>query len=271
MRILLFGGGLGNQIFEYAFYLYLKEKFPNSKIYGVYHKLWLKEHNGLEINKYFDVNLPSESFKTNLLSAILFLYKKIYPKSKLLDLNQRKCVNQNAIFFNAFKFDKNYLPNNNNWLLFRELNLDGKNKDILKHIQESNSFFIHVRRGDYLSPKYKERFNGTCSLNYYNESIKLLMNKEKCPVFYCFSDDMEWVMENFNLNNAIYINWNLGVNSVIDMYLMSQCKGGIIANSTFSYWGASLGIEKRTVIYPLKWINEPERNPDIFPKDWIGL
>ena len=69
---------------------------------------------------------------------------------------------------------------------------------------------------------------------------------------------------------SIFVDWNKGENSPLDMYLMSQCNGAIIANSTFSYWGAILGKEKARVYYPIKWINSPRGVPDIFFDNWIS-
>ena len=69
---------------------------------------------------------------------------------------------------------------------------------------------------------------------------------------------------------SIFVDWNKGENSPLDMYLMSQCNGAIIANSTFSYWGAILGKEIARVYYPIKWINSPRGVPDIFFDNWIS-
>ena len=71
-----------------------------------------------------------------------------------------------------------------------------------------------------------------------------------------------------NRQGCCFIDWNTGENSPLDMFLMSQCKYAIIANSTFSYWGAMLGRKKELVYYPTKWINSEFGNPHIFPEDW---
>lgn len=272
MRILLFGGGLGNQIFEYAFYLYIKRLFPNAKVYGVYNRFWLNEHNGLEINKFFDVQLPPRSLYSDVLSVGFYLYKKVCPKSRFLDLNTKRMENETAIFFNAYKLNKQYIPKEHDWLAFKnEIILQKENEEILKKIKSVNSYFIHVRRGDYLSPKYKSRFSNTCTIEYYLKAISIVKKKVDHPTFFCFSDDIEWMKANMNIENAVYVDWNIGDTSFVDLLLMSYCEGGIIANSTFSYWGARLGKRKEIVIYPLKWINSKEMTPNIFPNSWIGI
>ena len=103
MKILVFTGGLGNQIFEYAFYLHLKKYFPKDKIYGHYGKK-LQEHYGLELNKWFDVELPKEKWWVLPVVGMFYFYKQIFPKSKLLDLHQRQWINKKAIVYFPFKF-----------------------------------------------------------------------------------------------------------------------------------------------------------------------
>lgn len=273
MKILYFGGGLGNQIFEYAFYLYLKKKFPNEKIIGYYNKNKLKEHNGLEINQWFNIKLPHSSWYAGFICLFMYFAKKIN-LTKYVDISNRNFNNNKAIVINAYKFNKQYIPNDHKWIEFNIdiANLSLQNRQTLNLIKASNSVFIHVRRGDYLSPKYIKRFQGTCTLDYYNKAIHRIKEHIKSPTFFIFSDDMNWAKRNIITNcKTIYIDWNTKENSPLDMFLMSQCKAGIIANSTFSYWGAQLGISNKFIIYPSKWINSEDGNPDIFNEQWIKI
>lgn len=270
MKFLVFGGGLGNQIFEYVFYLYLKEKYPKLKIFGFY-KIRLSGHNGLEINRRFDIKLPPSNLFSDMIVYLLYLLKRINPKNKIFDLGIDKCINEKAILYNALKQNKCYLPNDRNWIRFKieENSLTEKNKKILYKIRNTNSYFIHIRRGDYITGKWAEYFKGTCPIEYYYDAIKYIKRNDNRIQFFCFSDDIEWVKENIIIEDAVYIDWNKKEESFMDMYLMSQCKGAIIANSTFSYWGAFLGKEKKNITYPKKWINGQQ--PDIFPDNWISL
>lgn len=273
MKIFIFTGGLGNQLFEYAFIKYLRNLFPNEKFYGNYGNK-TKEHYGLELDKWFNVDLPPEHWWVFPFIGLFYIYKQLFPKSKLLDLYQTEWKNQEAIVLYPFKFNKTYIPQNKSWVTWKidENKLNDENKKALAFIKKSNSCFIHVRRGDYLSPQYKKLFEGCCTKEYYEKAIAHVKSNNTDVKFICFSDDIEWVKENLNLDNeTIFVNWNIGVNSPLDMFLMSQCKNGIIANSTFSYWGAQLGNNKEKIIYPLKWWNSEKGNPNIFPHDWIGL
>ena len=271
MKVLSFSGGLGNQLFCYAFYLHIKEKYPNHRIYGIYHKSRLSEHYGLEIEKWFNVKLPPQKWYATITIAFFYLLKQVIGSHKWIDASSRECKNEDAIAFVAYKYTKRYIPHRE-WLKWKitDDSLNDRNKELVNFIKSHNTWFIHVRRGDYMSPKYKNLFDGCCPLSYYQRAIEDTIKKEKNPKFVCFSDDINWAKGNLPDVFTTFVDWNRGEDSPIDMYLMSQCNGAIIANSTFSYWGAFLGRKKARVYYPKKWINSPRGVPDIFYDDWIS-
>lgn len=272
MKILVYGGGLGNQIFGYAFTQYLRNKYPNKRIYGVYNHRMLNEHYGLEIDRWFDVVLPPSKWYVSLITYLLYLLKRISGWQKYLDTSQYVIKKENALVYFAQHADRRYIPQGN-WLNFKltdEL-LGKKNISVLEEIKNSNSVFIHVRRGDYLSPKYVDRFQGCCSLEYYNNAIAYIEKMVDNPRFFIFSNDLKWAKDNIKVDNSTYIDWNDGRQSPLDMYLMTQCKAGIMANSTFSYWGCMLGVEKVIVTYPEHWVNPPYKVGDIFPVEWLKM
>lgn len=273
MKILVFTGGLGNQMFEYAFYCHLKKIFQRDKFFGHYGKK-LKEHYGLELDKWFYVELPEEKWWVLPIVALFYSFKKLVPNTKWLDLNQREWKHKDAIVFYPFKFNKCYFPEGNDWLKWKvdESLLSPKNKEILNMIRSHKTCFVHVRRGDYLASNYKAIFEGCCTLNYYKKALSYIQDQYPNLLYICFSDDMEWMRENLLLGDAaIYVDWNTGKDSPLDMYLMSQCDNAIIANSSFSYWGAFLGKKKEIVIYPQKWCNSKGGNPNLFWEDWVGM
>lgn len=273
MKILVFTGGLGNQIFEYAFFLHLKSLFPKQHFYGHYGKK-LKEHYGLELNRWFDIELPPEKWWTLPVVALFYFYKQVFPNSKWLDLNQREWKHKEAKVFFPFKFSKAYFPKADGWLRWKvdESKLCLGNKETLQKIRSGKTCFVHVRRGDYLAPAYKELFEGCCDVTYYQRALDYIRQQAEDVKFVCFSDDIAWAKANLNLDeDTIFVNWNTGTDSPLDMYLMSQCQYGIIANSTFSYWGAFLGKKKDIVVHPAKWWNHKDGNPDIIPDNWLGM
>ena len=274
MRILVFIGGLGNQIFGYAFCRYLKERFPGERFYGLYGRK-LSEHYGLEIDKWFRTELPPQPWWVLPLTGLFYLYKKICPDSRWLDLSQSEWAHKDAVVLFPFKLDKKYVPERGDWLEWnvRDESLSLENRQVLSIVRSQECCFVHVRRGDYLSSSYSAVFEGCCTLDYYKNAIVEMKRRANGNLrFIFFSDDMPWVRENLAIDEgAIYVDWNTGADSPLDMYLMSQCPYGIIANSTFSYWGARLGREKKLVCYPAKWWNSPKGNPDIFPDGWIAV
>lgn len=269
MKILIFTGGLGNQIFEYAFYRYLADNNKGENIYGIYDKRWLSEHNGLEIEKWTAASLPPSRWYAKAIVFLAFALRRLFGYNKLI-ANDDCVISEKKIIYWAFHFDKRYVRYCDvDFNIDRNL-ISKKNTELVNEIESCNSVFIHVRRGDYLSKEYRHLFEGTCTLDYYKRAINYIKLKIDNPHFYIFSDDKEWVKANLELINATYIDWNLKENSPLDMWLMSRCKVGIIANSTFSYWGAILGA-KKTIVCPKKWYADTIKDPDWQVDLWIPI
>lgn len=110
-----------------------------------------------------------------------------------------------------------------------------------------------------------------CTETYYKKAIKYFEDKYKDVIFFVFSNDIEWVKENFCAKNMVIADVNDEMNGMSDMYLMTQCKHNIIANSSFSWWGAWLNQnEGQEVIAPNKWLNTMEMK-DICCERWKKL
>lgn len=161
--------------------------------------------------------------------------------------------------------------------LLEELNLkkepDSKNKLIKAKILKYNSVSLHVRRGDYL---LNENF-AICDRGYYSKAINIVESRISNPVFFVFSDDIEWAQLNISANSDIeFIDFNKD-REYLDLDLMKACKNNIIANSTFSWWGAWLNPNPdKLVIAPQKWANNPilqkRYNQNGFiPESWLQL
>lgn len=264
MKIISFRDGLGNQLFQYRLCQYLKEKYPHEKIYGYYNNKLLKAHNGLEIFNHFDVEKPKSTLMTDTIVFILKIIDKVIP------VISRDCRwKENAILYIGYWQDQK-IWGEHKAIPFKTLKLSQENQQCLSSILQSNSVSIHIRRGDYLLPQ--NTIYNVCDIDYYKRAIKYMKSVMENPVFFVFSDDISWVRENLDDTNMFYVDYNTGRNSFIDMFLMSNCKSSIIANSSFSYWGAINGLEKKHVIYPLNWkIKTTLERPDIFKKTWIGL
>ncbi len=154
--------------------------------------------------------------------------------------------------------------------------LDSKSGIISSRIaHDDQSIGIHFRRGDFISSTLANKFHGVCSIEYYNEAIQILDEKVDNANYYVFSDQPEWVQENFVMGRPrmTLVSHNSGDDSWKDMYLMSLCKHNIIANSTFSWWSAWLNKNpEKIVIAPKKWLTDPSNvSPDLIPSSWIQL
>jgi len=149
------------------------------------------------------------------------------------------------------------------------------NNQLLAEIQLCPSIAVHVRRGDYVKYAVTHSTHGTCSTAYYQESIRYITSRVPGSRLFFFSDEPDWVKENLTFEgaNARIISINKGMNSWKDMYLMSCCKHNIIANSSFSWWGAWLNNnEQKMVIAPEKWFRTTDPffdTRDLLPAGWI--
>ena len=151
---------------------------------------------------------------------------------------------------------------------------DRLNQETSQLIGKTESVSVHVRRGDYVSNPAFHQHHGVCSLGYYRVAVQELTHTVKEPHFFVFSDDMEWVRENLRLSYPIsYVAHNGIEKAYEDLRLMSQCKHHIIANSTFSWWGAWLCTHPaKIVVAPKKWFNKADRDDrDLIPALWIRV
>jgi hypothetical protein len=148
-----------------------------------------------------------------------------------------------------------------------------KSQEVLDCIKQSNSVSIHVRRGDYVSNPNAKIFHGLATVDYYMACAKYLKSKDKNITFFVFSDDLEWCKNNLDLGKeSIFVDANSdGGHDYEDMRLMSHCKHNIIANSSFSWWGAWLNTNpSKIVCAPKTWFLDYKANQEteIVPSDW---
>ena len=151
--------------------------------------------------------------------------------------------------------------------------LDETNRNIAQRIQHSNAVSLHVRRGDYITHTPNAKILSTCSLDYYNQAIDYISKRVDSPHFFLFSDDMEWVKASLDIPfEKTYIEHNRGADSYRDMQLMHMCRHHVIANSSFSWWGAWLNpYPDKLVVAPKTWFSDGKVDDDLIPREWIRL
>lgn len=148
------------------------------------------------------------------------------------------------------------------------------NNPILAQIKQCNAISVHIRRGDYANNPVNTAFHGLIGVAWYQQAMSIIKEKVHNPHFFFFSDDIEWVKEHFlPQNNFYFIEPTPEELSYQDMYIMSQCKHNIIANSSFSWWGAWLNQNPdKIVIAPKQWfLDKNTDTKDVIPVSWIAL
>jgi hypothetical protein len=141
-------------------------------------------------------------------------------------------------------------------------------------IAESNSVSIHVRRGDYATNPEIKKIHGLCSPDYYRAAIDELTKTVTAPHFFVFSDDPDWCRENLRTEHAVtFVSDNKSLKDYEELWLMSLCKHHIIANSSFSWWGAWLGRHPGKMVFaPKTWFRTRERDTsDLIPDAWYMI
>jgi hypothetical protein len=298
-------GGLGNQMFQYAAGRALADRLGvdlvlddlhfnqikplNSKVtarqYGLSHfniraqlatttdlsrwkkgigrlqQLENKVHKRLHLEK-LNLSISTRLFERRYYQQPSFTYDEHW--SSLQDGLYLKGYFQSELFFSmiaeSIRLD---------FTLKRSI--DEKNKEIEKKILNSESVCLHVRRGDYLANAQVLAFHGICHLNYYQKAVRFFQKYLHQPQFFVFSDDIDWCRKNLDLNeNTIFVDHN-GTSPEKDIFLMSQCQHHIIANSSFSWWGAWLAKKPdQQVIAPRQWFGSRNIDSrDLVPVDWM--
>lgn len=284
MKIVRVLGGLGNQMFQYAFYLSLLEKGFDAKI-DITQLRNYKLHNGYELENIFNINPQiatydevkklSRNRKNEMISK---LCRKFLPEKSFEYLEKSYSIYDEGVYntigdtyYQGYWHNEKYFNGIKN-IVIKNFTLkhefENRNLEILQEIENRNSVSIHVRRGDYVNHPY---LSNICNDEYYSNAISKIQSIINKPIFYIFSDDIEYCKVLFQSLNAIYINHNNEKNSHYDMFLMSKCKHNIIANSSFSWWGAWLNCNpNKIVIGPSKW-NFRDKKFDILPEKWLKI
>ncbi len=150
-----------------------------------------------------------------------------------------------------------------------------ENAEWLREITSHYSVSVHVRRGDYVSDTKAGRVHGTCSPQYYQQAADLLRSKLGDNLtFYVFSDEPNWAAENIVLPlTTRYVRHNDDLRNYEDLRLMSACNHHIVANSSFSWWGAWLASNpQKLVIAPARWFRDPKKDDrDLVPTGWLRV
>lgn len=292
MIIVKLMGGLGNQMFQYAAgrclaHLHKTElkldlsflnKDPQNKYTKREYKLDVFNIKaGIATEQDLKPFLPLEKGKITgtLMRKLPILYTKVVANESGYKFMKEFYSFPKNVYLNGFWQSENYFEPVKD-LLREEFSiketLSKENSDLCNKIVTYNSVSLHVRRGDYVTNKESNSYHGTCSLEYYQKAIDHLKKMSSDLNIFIFSDDVAWCKENLRTDLPIHFMEQNNPGHT-DMHLMALCKHNIIANSSFSWWGAWLNANpNKTVIAPKQWFADPHlATPDIYPLNWIRL
>lgn len=295
MIVVNLSGGLGNQMFQYAFGKRFALEYQTDLILDInqYDSIKGTKFNldGVTNREYalncFDLKpqLYTESHKrllfpeNNLYSKVKFKLERIL-KRKALVFEQKNGFDDtiySRICNNTYAYGHWQSPlyfENIKSILVKEFSFNNIGETMWEYdIRQANSISVHIRRGDYVSSPSVNTVHGICSLDYYRQAIQRIEQAINGAKFYIFSDDIDWCKANITwLPNSVFVENNDGPTHQ-DMYLMSICKHNIIANSTFSWWAAWLNQHKgKIVIGPQQWFrNHKASDLKIFPDEWMAI
>ncbi|WP_235869117.1 alpha-1,2-fucosyltransferase [Polaribacter aquimarinus] len=260
-------GGLGNQMFQYAYARSLSLKGYDVKLDISKFKTY-KLHGGYQLNKF--------NIKLKKADPLAVLYGKIGLKSNikeksLLFNGDFKSLKGNEYVKGYFQTEKYFNKIRetllNDFVINQKLSINTQKME-QQILSTKNSCSLHIRRGDYISDEKANKIHGTCNLDYYHKAIEIINKKYTNTTFYIFSDDISWTKKNLKTEKIVFVD----VKSIPheDMYLMSLCNHNITANSSFSWWGAWLNTNKnKIVIAPRNWFIEKEN--EVACENWIKL
>jgi len=283
MIIINLKGGLGNQMFQYAF----------GRAFSIKNDVEVKlDISGYPRQSLRDYKLSAFNIKENIArddevreykypfgiaskgwrffnQRILRNFKKDY-EPKLLEYREHGYID------GYFQSEKYFLQIRE--ILLREFTLlkplSPEAYKVAEKIREATiPISLHVRRGDYASDPVLRLRLGLCPIEYYEKATEIIANGFPEATFFIFSDDIAWVKENLSLPYSVIYVSTPGIEDYEELHLMSLCKHHIIANSSFSWWGAWLDSNpNKIVIAPKKWTNAiPDDHPNIIPESWTRI
>lgn len=302
MIIVKLKGGLGNQMFQWALGRALAHKHNTEFKIDVYFLLDQTRRKNFTLRDYdLDIFLLDPEFATKS-DIAKFPYPKFGKYGLFIERFKQKIFRRfnpdgyNFIIQTKFDYDEQIAEAPPNSYIegyfqtelyfkpiehiiredfrFRHELADGA-AEMGSRIADTQSVAVHIRRGDYLTNPKANKTHGLLTRDYYDNAFKIIESKIPEPHYYIFSDDNQWCRSNFNLSdNMTLIEDDIkGKQFQFSLKLMSMCKHAIIANSSFSWWGAWLNPSTdRIVIGPKNWFAASSLNSkDVMPHWWLKI
>lgn len=281
MVIIQLAGGLGNQMFQYALYLQLQSLGREVKIDDV--SGFAEDPQRIPALAPFGISYerPSGREMIKMLDSSMLPWQRV--RRKLFGRHKKSYFEQSKLFIpEVLTWDDIYLEGywqtekyfqtverqvraaydtDRLMTYLREAGVwNGRKKSAEQYLQEINnecSVSVHVRRGDYLTPKNQRLYGGICTDAYYIEGIRRMREQFPGCRFFLFTNDREWAAEHmFSGEDLTWVDLPGGDNDYTEFVLMSRCRHHILANSSFSWWASYLNKNpEKTVLAPQRWLN----------------
>jgi hypothetical protein len=292
MKIVKIQGGLGNQMFQFAFSKAL-ENAIGEKVYLDISSYSIENcHNGFEINSVFNLTVEEAPMTmvrkmATLPENIIKRIRRKYLTKKSHFIDKKFCYQPEVLklrgdryFEGYWQSEKYILPIERTVRKLFEFRkpLNPKNEELLSS-SKAPIVGIHVRRGDYI----KDHCLNICTPNYYHKALGEIKRNCDIGIIFIFSDDIKYCKSNIDTGGieTVYIDWNRKENSWQDMAMMVRCDVHIISNSSFSWWGAWLNRKtEKVVIAPFPWNSREIVSDDtyyhhdfkdIIPHNWLRI
>lgn len=252
MIIVQLKGGLGNQLFQYALSRRLAIEY-NTEVYIDIRKIPLyKTKRRFELFNFPHIKYEIKEFSDNNYTVI---------NENKITITPSHLDKKNNYYFEGYWQSERYFKNISETIKNELMPRLKSIQKLTASISSDNAVSLHVRRTDYL---YNKNVFNILDIDYYKQAVDVVGSYEK---LFIFSDDIKWCKQNLHFDKMIFVEGN---NSVTDLWLMSLCRDNIIANSSFSYWGAWLNDNPdKKVITPDKWFLN--KKAIIAPDNWIKI
>ncbi len=294
MDVVMIFNGLGNQMSQYAFYLQKKEISGSTRF--IFSKKSKKIHNGYELDNVFGIKYH-DSFTNKILYWIFnivsykkyaFISRVVVAISKffgVIVINENDDYNFKPEYLlhtkRGIKFyvggwhSEKYFINIKDIVLrsfqFDEEKIGKENLEISKQLKSSENVSVHIRRGDFMDSNNFNKLGAVCTLNYFLTAMEKMKSILTKPRFFFFTNDHDWVRENFRDSEYTIIDINKKQDSWKDMFLISNCPNQIDSNGSFSWWSSWLNRNENAVVIVPRNFLAGRHFEDIYPAKWIQL
>jgi hypothetical protein len=286
MIIVNLKGGLGNQMFQYALGRHLAEKnkvelkldttsLSKAKELGNIYRPFDLDAFNIKNEQATPLEIQALRYPYGFISKFKSIFERKILRKTFVTFDEKVLELKDGVYLDGYWQSPKYFEAIRDTLLTEftlKTHLSPSGQALQDKILSSTSVSLHVRRGDYVANKRVLKENGICSVEYYKQAIGVMATKVADPTFFVFSDDIQWVKTNLPLpTNAVFVS-DETISAPEELFLMSACKHNIIANSSFSWWGAWLNQnEDKTVIAPTPWFDTITYDANLIPDTWIQL